>query len=480
MSRVRIRLPAGLRSFLDGCSEVEVEGATIGEAMGNLVRDRPRLGAALLTPSGTVRTSVAIFVNDVDMRNRDRESTAVSGGDVLTVVPMLAGGRGDAATPAGEPFSADQLHRYSRHLLLPEVGVAGQRRLRDGRVLIVGTGGLGSPAAIYLAAAGVGELGLVDFDRVEASNLQRQILFGTRDIGRPKLEAARDRLEAMNPDVTVRLHPERLDRSNALEVIGQYDVVVDGTDNFATRYLVNDAAVLLGRPNVYGSIYRFEGQASVFDARYGPCYRCLYPEPPPPGLVPSCAEAGVLGVLPGLIGTIQAAEAVKILIGRGEPLIGRLLLFDALAMQFRELTLSRSPECVLCGPEATQKELVDYPAFCGTGTFEGDAGRVPEISAEELASSIPGTEGLLLIDVREPGEWEIARLPGAVHIPQGELAERLSELTGARELVIYCKSGRRSAAASKFLLGLGFARVRSLAGGIDAWSERIDPTLPRY
>ncbi|MGI0151975.1 MAG: molybdopterin-synthase adenylyltransferase MoeB, partial [Thermoplasmata archaeon] len=264
-----------------------------------------------------------------------------------------------------KPFTAEQLHRYSRHLLLPEVGVAGQHRLRSGSVLLVGAGGLGSPAALYLAAAGVGRIGLSDFDRVEESNLQRQVLFGTSDLGRPKLEAARDRLADLNPEVEVRLHPGRLDRANAFGVMGEYEVIIDGTDNFATRYLVNDAAVLLGRPVVYGSIYRFEGQASVFDARRGPCYRCLFPEPPPPELVPSCSEAGVLGVLPGLIGTIQASEAIKLLLGVGEGLVGRLLLVDVLAMRFRELTLTKNPECVLCGPNATQRELIDYPAWCG-------------------------------------------------------------------------------------------------------------------
>lgn len=480
MSGVRVQLPTALRPMVDGRAEVDADGATVADVLEAVVRDRPRLGAFLFVSPRTVRSSVAVFVNDVDMRQREREATPLRPGDVLTIVPILAGGRDDGPPEKPESFSAAELHRYSRHLLLPEVGIAGQRRLRAGKVLVVGAGGLGSPAAIYLAAAGVGTLGLVDFDRVEASNLQRQILYGTRDIGRPKLEAARDRLTDLNPEVTVRLHPERLDRSNAREVIGAYDVVVDGTDNFATRYLVNDAAVLLGRPNVYGSIYRFEGQASVFDARRGPCYRCLYPEPPPPGLVPSCAEAGVLGVLPGLIGTIQAAETVKLLLGRGETLVGRLLLFDALAMRFRELSLTANPQCVLCGPEATQKDLVDYPAFCGRGAEEEPGAAVPEISAEELAAILSGTDGPLLVDVREAEEWAIAHLPGALHIPQGDLGERLSELTGARELVIYCKSGRRSAAASRRLRDLGFTRVRSLKGGIDAWTEEVDPTLPRY
>ncbi len=382
-------------------------------------------------------------------------------------------------SPRPGPLTRDQTLRYSRHLILPEVGVEGQRRLRDAKVLLVGAGGLGSPAALYLAAAGVGELGLVDFDVVDASNLQRQILYGTKDLGRPKLAAARDRLEDLNPDVAVRLYEERLDRENAFRLLGPYDVVVDGTDNFPTRYLVNDATVLLGKPNVYGSIYRFEGQVAVFDARRGPCYRCLYPEPPPPGEVPSCAEGGVLGVLPGAIGVLQAIETLKLLLGLGDPLVGRLVLFDALGLNFREVRISKNPDCMLCGPHATQKELIDYPAFCGVDASASVAA-VPEISASELAAQLTGPDPPFLLDVREPGEWAIAHLPAAHLIPQRQLPDRVTELAGARGLVVYCKSGGRSANATRLLLQLGFTNVRNLRGGIDAWADEVDPAMPRY
>ncbi|MGA7860605.1 MAG: molybdopterin-synthase adenylyltransferase MoeB [Thermoplasmata archaeon] len=382
----------------------------------------------------------------------------------------------------GPPLTRDQMRRYSRHLLLPEVGVKGQRRLLASKVLLVGAGGLGSPAALYLAAAGVGEIGLVDFDKVEASNLQRQVMYGTRDIGRPKLEAARDRLTDLNPDVAVRTYEQHLSSENALEILRPYDVILDGTDNFPTRYLVNDASVILGKPNVYGSIYRFEGQASVFDAQRGPCYRCLYPEPPPPGLVPSCAEGGVLGVLPGLVGTIQATETVKLLLGIGEPLIGRLLLFDALSMRFRELRLRKNPDCVVCGTHPTQTGLIDYPAFCGI-VAEADtaaAGGIPEISPETLAGRLGGEDPPMLIDVRNPPEWEIAHLPGATLIPLPELPQRVTELAHAREVVLYCHTGRRSAQGTQLLLELGFTHVSSLVGGIEAWAQKVDPTMARY
>lgn len=359
--------------------------------------------------------------------------------------------------------------------------MAGQRKLRAAKVLLVGTGGLGAPAALYLAAAGVGQIGLVDFDRVDLSNLQRQILYSTADVGRPKLEAARARLEGMNPRVRIVPHEARLDSSNALEILRPYDVVVDGTDNFPTRYLVNDASVLLGKPNVYGSIYRFEGQVSVFDARRGPCYRCLYPEPPPPDLVPSCAEAGVLGVLPGVVGVLQATETVKLLLGIGEPLVGRLVLYDALEMRFRELRLKKNPECVLCSPHATQKGLIDYPAFCGVPNPGStvDAG-VPEVSPEELQAELASGDPPVLVDVREPEEWAISKIAGALEIPKGELPQRVDELTRARSLVLYCRAGGRSADATRTLLDLGFSHVRSLRGGINAWAERVDPSLPTY
>jgi adenylyltransferase/sulfurtransferase len=384
--------------------------------------------------------------------------------------------------PPGDTLDRDQLRRYSRHLLLPEVGVAGQKTLRRSKVLLVGAGGLGAPSALYLAAAGVGEIGLVDFDEIDLSNLQRQVLYTTHDVGRPKLEAAKERLEALNPDVRVHPIAHRLTAENALDVLRPYDVVVDGTDNFPTRYLVNDACVLLGKPNVYGSIYRFEGQASVFDAKRGPCYRCLYPEPPPPGLVPSCAEGGVLGVLPGVIGLIQATETVKLLLGAGEPLVGRLLLYDALAMRFRELKLRKNPTCVICSPSATQKGLIDYPAFCGVaapGTESADTS-LPEITPEALRDELAGPDPPMLVDVREPNEWDIVHLPAAHLIPRATLPDRLNELTSARRLVVYCRTGGRSSQATRLLLDLGFSNVRNLKGGITAWAKKVDPSLPTY
>jgi sulfur-carrier protein adenylyltransferase/sulfurtransferase len=385
--------------------------------------------------------------------------------------------------PVGDPaFGREDLIRYSRHLLLPEVGLAGQKKLRAAKVLLVGAGGLGAPAALYLAAAGIGEIGLVDFDRVDSSNLQRQILYSTADVGRPKLAAAADRLSGLNPGIRIVPHELRLSADNALEVLRPYDIVVDGTDNFPTRYLVNDACVLLGKPNVYGSIYRFEGQASVFDARRGPCYRCLYPEPPPPDLVPSCAEAGVLGVLPGLIGTIQAIETVKLVLGLGEPLVGRLLLFDALEMRCREVRLRKNPDCALCSSHASQRGLIDYAEFCGvppaSSPLPGET--VPEIAPLALKAELDSGDPPLLIDVRDPEEWTISHIEGARLIPRAEITNRVDELTRAREIVLYCRSGKRSALATRLLLDLGFTHVKSLRGGINAWADAVDPSLAKY
>ena len=365
-------------------------------------------------------------------------------------------------------LSHAELVRYSRHLVLPEVGAGGQRRLRSARVLVLGAGGLGSPAALYLAAAGMGTIGLVDFDVVDASNLQRQILHGTRDVGRSKLDSAEERLADLNPHVNLERHEVRLAADNAREIIRGYDVVVDGSDNFPTRYLVNDACVLEGKPLVYGSIFRFEGQASVFDAERGPCYRCLYPEPPPPGLVPSCAEGGVLGVLPGIVGSIQALEAIKVILGAGDTLVGRLLLVDALKLKFRELTLRKDPECPLCGPNATIKELIDYEAFCGVGSAAPTSGST--VSAAELAAELEGPRAPALVDVREPFEWEIVHLPGATLIPLGELPERLAEVGSHGPVVTYCHHGVRSMKAVEILRAAGYGDVRSLEGGIDAWA----------
>jgi adenylyltransferase/sulfurtransferase len=376
-------------------------------------------------------------------------------------------------------LSREEIARYSRHLIMPEVTIEGQRKLKQGSVLLVGAGGLGSPAALYLAAAGVGRLGILDFDVVDESNLQRQIIHDTSWIGKPKLDSAKARLNGLNPHVVVETHPMALDSSNALQILAGYDVIVDGTDNFETRYLTNDACYLLKKPNVYGSIFRFEGQASVFWPDRGPCYRCLYPEPPPPGLVPSCAEGGVLGILPGVVGGIQATEALKILLGIGEPLVGRLLLYDALAMRFEELKLRRDPKCPLCGENPTIKELQDYAAFCGIGRGE-EAEAVEEIAAAELKRRLDAGDPLEVIDVREPHEFAIAKIPGTRLIPLGSLSEHLHELDTARTYVVHCKSGARSAKAIGQLRRVGFKRLLNLRGGILAWSKEVDPSVPTY
>jgi adenylyltransferase/sulfurtransferase len=378
-------------------------------------------------------------------------------------------------------LSNEEIARYSRHLIMPEVALDGQKKLKAAKVLTVGTGGLGSPLALYLAAAGVGTVGIVDFDVVDESNLQRQIIHGTSDVGRPKVDSAYDKLKDINPNVDVRVHEEALTSENALEIFEDYDVIVDGTDNFPTRYLVNDACVLLNKPNVYGSIFRFEGQASVFYAEEGPCYRCLYPEPPPPGLVPSCAEGGVLGILPGAIGTIQATETVKLLLGIGEPLIGRLLLYDALGMSFREMKLRKDPNCPVCGENPTVTELIDYQEFCGIPQANAaeQVNGVPEITVNELKQKLDNSEGINVLDVREPHEYEVANI-GVRLIPLGELPQRLAELEQDDILAIHCKTGARSARAVKLLQDAGFQNVYNVKGGITAWSEEIDPSIPKY
>jgi adenylyltransferase/sulfurtransferase len=378
----------------------------------------------------------------------------------------------------GSQLTPDEVLRYSRHLLLPEVGISGQRQLKAARVLIVGAGGLGSPASLYLAAAGVGTLGLVDFDLVDLTNLQRQVVHGTSTVGRPKLDSAAARLGDLNPNVRIEKHPGQLTSKNALEVLREYDIVVDGTDNFPTRYLVNDACVLLDKPNVYGSVFRFEGQASLFYAKRGPCYRCLYSEPPPLGLVPSCAEGGVLGVLPGIIGTIQALETIKWILGAEGSLIGRLVLFDALKFRFRELQLRKDSACPICGDVPSIHELIDYEAFCGVGAAPVSA--EPEITAEKLAQELEQGSNLILVDVRQPHEWEIAHIEAARLIPLNQLPERIGELDIHAEIVTLCHHGARSLQALGILKGAGFTRVRSLAGGIDAWAERVQPGMPRY
>jgi molybdopterin/thiamine biosynthesis adenylyltransferase/rhodanese-related sulfurtransferase len=384
-------------------------------------------------------------------------------------------------------LSNEEIKRYSRHLIMPEVGIDGQKRLKAGSVLCIGAGGLGSPAAMYLAAAGVGRIGIVDFDVVDFSNLQRQIIHGTPDVGRSKLASAKDRLLALNPHIQVDTYEEALSSENALRLFEPYDVILDGTDNFPTRYLVNDACVILGKPNTYGSIFRFEGQASVFGTKNGPCYRCLYPEPPPPGLVPSCAEGGVLGVLPGIIGVVQATEAIKLITGIGEPLVGRFLLYDALKMRFRELKVPKDPDCPVCGSHPTVTKLIDYEQFCGvrpaaeTHTVNASSnGNGLDITAVELKQRLDRGEKLRIVDVREPNEFQINRIPGAELIPLGELPRRYAELDADEELIVHCKMGGRSAKAADFLRSVGFKRVLNLKGGILDWVDKVDPSQPKY
>jgi len=468
-----ILIPTPLRPYTNKSASVEVEGRTVGEALENLTRTHDRLRSHLYGDDGKLRSFVNIYVNDSDIRYLQKEETLLKPKDTIAIVPSVAGG---SAT-----LTHEEIRRYSRHLIMPEVGLEGQWKLKAARVLCIGAGGLGSPATLYLAAAGVGTIGLVDFDVVDFSNLQRQILHGTGDVGRPKLESAAERLTGINPGVHIETHETALNSSNALEILQNYDVVVDGTDNFPTRYLVNDACVLLRKPNVYGSIFRFEGQASVFAVPDAPCYRCLYAEPPPPGLVPSCAEGGVLGVLPGIIGTIQATEAIKLILGAGETLVGRLLLFDALGMRFRELKLRRDPNCPICGEHPTIHELIDYEQFCGVPAHEGAAvATATDILVDELKEKLDRGDDLLIVDVREPLEYQINRIPGSILIPLGDLPGRVREIDGSREIVVHCKTGGRSARAVEFLKGAGFRRVHNLRGGIVQWVTQIDTSQPTY
>lgn len=485
-----ILIPTPLRTFTGKKDAVEARGQTIGEALGDLTRQFVDLKPHLFTPEGRLRSFVNVYLNDQDIRYLAREATPIAPGDTISIVPSVAGGveGGVETVPAATlpDLTNDEIKRYSRHLLLPEVGVEGQRKLKAARVLCIGAGGLGSPAALYLAAAGVGRLGIVDFDAVDFSNLQRQILHGTPDVGRSKLQSAKDRLQAINPGVTVETFETALSSKNALDLFRDYDIILDGTDNFPTRYLVNDACVLLGKPNAYGSIFRFEGQASVFGVKGGPCYRCLYPEPPPPGLVPSCAEGGVLGVLPGVIGTIQATETLKLILGTGEPLVGRLLLYDAFKMRFRELKLRRDPECPVCGDTPTIRELIDYDQFCGAvpaPTASQPGGGIPEITVKDFKARLDRGDRVFLLDVREPNEYQICRIPGSTLIPLGELPRRLGELPSgpdSPDIVVHCKMGGRSAKAVRQLLEHGFTHVQNLQGGILDWIEKVDPSQPKY
>jgi len=473
----KVLIPTPLRQYAGKQDSVELSGSTVGEVLNALTTQHPDLRRQLYNDQGKLRSFVNVYLNDEDIRYLEKDATPVKDGDTVSIVPSIAGGSVAAPPePAVAELSKDEVLRYSRHLIMPEVGAEGQLKLKAAKVLLVGTGGLGAPLGLYLAAAGVGRIGLVDFDVVDFTNLQRQVIHGTSDVGRKKLDSAADRMHEINPFVRIDKHEVALSSENALGILKDYDIVVDGTDNFPTRYLVNDACVLLGKPNVYGSIFRFEGQATVFAYEGGPCYRCLYPEPPPPGLVPSCAEGGVLGILPGTIGLIQATETVKLILGIGAPLVGRLLLYDALAMRFRELKLRKNPECPVCGDHPTVTKLIDYEQFCGIlkpVTTEGD------IDPTEVKAKIDRGDSFVLIDVREPHEYQICSIPTAQLIPLGQLPQRLDELDRDIEIVAHCKSGMRSARAVDILTKAGF-HARNMKGGILAWSDRVDPTVPKY
>ena len=482
----KILIPTALRQFTGGSDVVEVNGGTVADALENLTQQYPNIRNNLFTEAGKLRSFVNVYVNDEDIRYLDKTDTALEGNETLSIVPSIAGGSVQVAEPPAKTrelpeLTNEEIARYSRHLILPEVGMEGQRKLKAARVLMVGAGGLGAPLGLYLAAAGLGRIGIVDFDVVDASNLQRQVIHGTSDLGRKKLDSAADRMLDINPNLQVEKFEVALSSENALEIFADYHLVVDGTDNFPTRYLVNDACVLTKKPNVYGSIFRFEGQATVFAYEDGPCYRCLYPEPPPPGLVPSCAEGGVLGILPGLIGIVQATEAVKIILGIGETLKNRLLLYDALGMKFRELKLRRDPACPVCGDHPTVTKLIDYQQFCGVKPAPTQASAAADqIDVTEVKAKLDRGEKFTFIDVREPHEYQIARIPGARLIPLGDLPKYLPEFSPAEEIVVHCKSGGRSQKAVDAMKASGFQNVRNMTGGITAWSDKVDPAVPKY
>jgi molybdopterin/thiamine biosynthesis adenylyltransferase/rhodanese-related sulfurtransferase/molybdopterin converting factor small subunit len=481
----KVLIPTPLRQFTGKQDSVTAPGSTVGEVLTALTAQFPDLRKQLFNDEGKVRSFVNVYLNDEDIRYLSKDATAAKDSDTISLVPSIAGGSTIAAPPGAAELTKDEILRYSRHLIIPEVGIEGQQKLKAAKVLLVGAGGLGAPLGLYLTAAGIGRIGLVDFDVVDFTNLQRQVIHATKDVGRKKIESAAEKMQAINPNVTIDRHEVALSSENALDILKDYDYIVDGTDNFPTRYLVNDACVLLHKPNVYGSIFRFEGQATVFAYEGGPCYRCLYPEPPPPGLVPSCAEGGVLGILPGTIGLIQATETVKLILGIGEPLVGRLLLYDALGMRFRELKLRKNPECPACGSHPTITKLIDYHQFCGVPQTQAAPAQETkvnegEISVTELKQKMDRGDQFVLIDVREPHEYRICSIPGSTLIPLGEVPRRLNELDPQADIVIHCKSGMRSAKACGILKQAGFAQVRNVVGGILAWSDQVDPTVPKY
>jgi sulfur-carrier protein adenylyltransferase/sulfurtransferase len=475
----KVLIPTPLRQYTAKQDAVSVSGDTVGEVLRSLTSQYPDLRKQIFTEEGKLRSFVNVYLNDEDIRYLSKDATAAKEADTISLVPSIAGGSAVAAPPDQETLTKDEILRYSRHLIIPEVGIEGQQKLKAAKVLLVGAGGLGAPLGLYLAAAGVGRIGMVDFDVVDFTNLQRQVIHSTADVGRKKLDSAAEKMVGINPHLKLTKHEVALSSDNALDILRDYDMVVDGTDNFPTRYLVNDACVLLHKPNVYGSIFRFEGQATVFAYQGGPCYRCLYPEPPPPGLVPSCAEGGVLGILPGTIGLIQATEAVKLILGIGEPLVGRLLLYDALGMHFRELKLRRNPECPVCGDHPTITKLIDYQQFCGIPAQEPKVTE-SEIEVTEVKDKLDRGDNFVFLDVREPHEYQIAKIPGAKLIPLGEVGKHLDEFEKNADIVIHCKSGMRSAKACGIFRNAGFQHVRNMKGGILAWSDQIDPSVPKY
>ncbi len=489
---VTVIIPTTLRMFTEHRSETELEGRTVGEVITALSDEYPETKKVLYGEDGHLREFINVFVGADNIRDLQGYETPVKDGDEIMLIPAIAGGSGDTVNDehpsvlgdrTGDKLTNDEIKRYSRHLLLKEIGVKGQRRLKAAKVLIVGMGGLGTPLAQYLAAAGVGTLGLVDFDEVEESNLQRQVIHGSRDIGRPKVASAKDSIKQINPLVKVETYNVRLTAGNAQEIISQYDVVADASDNYQTRYLVNDACVLLGKPDVFGAMYQFEGQAAVYYAKEGPCYRCMYPAPPPAGLVPSCAMGGVVGVLPGIIGTVQANEVIKLIVGGGKPLIGRLVMFDAWRMRWRELKLRKNPDCPICGahPTITEIEDYDYEDFCGIKAQEEEDEEVEGIEPKELKRRIDAGEKITIVDVREPHERAIAKFPGALVIPIGQLSRRQDELDPSVDTVFVCKEGKRSILAVRTLHEAGYkGAAYNLAGGTNAWSREVDSTFPQY
>jgi len=472
---IKVLIPYALRSFTERNAEVEVSGNTAGEAINALANVYPDIKTHLFAENGQLRDFINLFVDGKNINGLQGLDTPIADNGEVMIVPAIAGGSG-----GGQDLTNDEIARYSRHLLLPEIGVEGQKKLKNAKVLIIGTGGLGAPLALYLSAAGVGTIGLVDFDVVDESNLQRQIIHSTRDVGRPKVASAKDRIKGVNPLVNVVVHNTMLTSQNALDIIADYDIVADGTDNFQTRYLVNDACVFLGKPNVYGSVFQFEGQASIFGAKDGPCYRCLYPSPPPPGLVPSCAEGGVMGVLPGIIGTIQAAETIKLIVGGAKPLVGRLLHFDAWRMAFRELNLDKDVNCPVCGKNPSIRELIDYEQFCGLKKTQ-DSEPIETITAVELKQRLDNGDQIQFIDIREPHERAIVKFPNAIVIPLGQLARRKDELNANIDSVFLCKIGQRSILGIKALREAGYkGRMLNLQDGLNAWAKNVDKSMPVY